>query len=363
MRTKLFLLSMLFTLLQSIEIHAEQGDQFPVKGLVADGKNVPLPGVTIVVKGTTLGTTTDVNGEYSISVPNANAVLVFSFIGFQSREIIVGERQTINVTLEESTTELDEMVVVGYGQQKKESIVAALSTIKATGLRQTPASNLGIALAGRLPGLTVLQRSGVPGGEAMEFYIRGRSTVNGQQPLTLVDGVERDFKALDPREIETISILKDASATAVYGVRGANGVIMITTRRGKAGKTVIDVTGEQSWQAPTRLPDMVSAYDYALLRNQVEQQNGREPIYSDYALERYRLGDKPELYPVRDFIGEFMRNASPMRRVNVNVSGGSDKMRYFTTVGYLYQEGIFKTAKFSEYDYDPQSKANRVNFR
>ena len=363
MRTKLFLLSMLFTLLQSIVIYAQQGDQLPVKGQVVDGQNISLPGVTIIIKGTTQGTTTDVNGEYSISVPNANAVLVFSFIGFQSQDVIVGERQTINVTLKELTTELDEMVVVGYGQQKKESVVAALSTIKATGLKQTPASNIGIALAGRLPGLTVLQRSGVPGGEAMEFYIRGRSTVNGQAPLTLVDGVERDFKALDPREIETISILKDASATAVYGVRGANGVIMITTRRGKVGKTVIDVTAENSWQAPTRLPDMVSAHDYALLRNQVETQNGRDPIYDNYALERYRLGDKPELYPVRDFINEFMRDASPMNRVNVNVSGGSNKMRYFTTVGYLYQEGIFKTEKFSEYDYDPQSKANRVNFR
>ena len=298
-----------------------------------------------------------------IAVPDANTVLVFSYIGFENQEITVGGRQTIHVTMKESVTELGEMVVIGYGEQRKESVVAALSTIEATGLKQTPASNLGIALAGRLPGLTVLQRSGVPGGEAMEFYIRGRSTVNGQQPLVVVDGVERDFKALDPREIETISILKDASATAVYGVRGANGVIMISTRRGKAGKTVIDITGENSWQAPTRLPDMVSSYDYAMLRNQVETQNGREPIYNDYALERYRLGDKPELYPVRDFVHEFMKEASPMQRVNINISGGSERMRYFTTVGYLYQEGIFKTEKFSEYDYDPQSKANRVNFR
>lgn len=364
MRTKLLLFFTLFSVLCSYVLLAEQNQQLSVSGIVTDRLNDPLPGVTIQIKGTGQGTVTDIDGKYNIVVPSGNAILVFSFIGYQTQEISVGQRQSIDVVLNEATTELEEMVVVGYGQQKKESVVAALSTISAVGLRQTPASNLGIALAGRLPGLTVLQRSGVPGGEAMDFYIRGRSTVNGQAPLTLVDGVERDFQALDPREVETITVLKDASATAVYGVRGANGVIIVTTRRGKAtSKPVIDITTEQSWQTPTRLPKMVSAYDYALLRNQVETQNNRQPIYDEYALEHYRLGDSPELYPVRNFVNEFIRDYSPMQRVNVNVNGGSEKMRYFTTVGYLHQEGIFKTEKFKEYDYDPQSKANRVNFR
>lgn len=364
MKTKLLLFFTLFSVLCSSTLLAKQTQQLSVSGVVTDKLNEPLPGVTIQIKGTGQGTVTDIDGKYNIVVPSGNATLIFSFIGYQTQEISVGQRQSIDVILNEATTELEEMVVVGYGQQKKESVVAALSTISAVGLRQTPASNLGIALAGRLPGLTVLQRSGVPGGEAMDFYIRGRSTVNGQAPLTLVDGVERDFQALDPREVETITVLKDASATAVYGVRGANGVIIVTTRRGKAtSKPVIDVTTEQSWQTPTRLPEMVSAYDYALLRNQVETQNNRQPIYDEYALERYRLGDSPELYPVRNFVNEFIRDYSPMQRVNVNVNGGSEKMRYFTTVGWLHQEGIFKTEKFKEYDYDPQSKANRVNFR
>lgn len=363
MKKTVFLFTILFAILQSFAAYAWEVNQLPVKGVVVDGKSIPLPGVNVYIKGTTQGTVTDAEGKYALSVPSTRTVLVFSFVGYQTQEITIGGQNTINVTLEELVTNLDEMVVVGYGQQKKASIVASLSTISATGLKQTPASNLGIALAGRLPGLTVLQRSGVPGGEAMEFYIRGRSTINGQQPLMLVDGVERDFTSIDPREVETISILKDASATAVYGVRGANGVIMINTRRGKSGKPVIDITTEQSWQAPTRLPKMVSAYDYALLRNQVETQNGHNPIYSNYALERYRLGDKKDLYPVRNFVDEFMKDAFPMQRVNVNVSGGTDKMRYFTTVGTLSQEGIFKTEKFSEYDYDPKSKANRVNFR
>jgi TonB-linked SusC/RagA family outer membrane protein len=364
MKAKFLLLSILIALLQSLSIYASQGNQLPVKGVVVDDQNKPLAGVTVQVKGTTLGTTTDKDGEYSISVADGKAVLVFSFIGFKSQEITVGDRQTIDVTMESSVTELAETVVVAYGTQKKESVVAAISTIKAIGiLQQTPASNIGIALAGRLPGLTVLQRSGAPGAEQMEFYIRGRSTTNEQRPLLMVDGVEREFSALDPHEIETISILKDASATAVYGVRGANGVIMVTTRRGAAGKPVIDVTMERSWQSPTRLPEMVSAYDYALLRNQVAAQNGAQPEYSDYALERYRLGDKPELYPVRNFVDEFTKKNFPMNRVNVNVGGGTEKMRYFTTVGYLYQEGLFPTQKFTEYNYDPESKASRANFR
>lgn len=363
MRDKQIFLLILLMSLFGYPMMAQQGNQLTVTGVVVDNQDVALPGVTVLIQNTSHGTITDANGRYTVSVPNERSILVYSFIGYQTVEEVVGNRRVIDITLQESVTELEEMVVVGYGEQKKESVVAAISTINATGLKQTPTSNLGVALAGRLPGLTVIQRSGVPGGESMEFYIRGRSTVNGQQPLTLVDGVERDFQALDPREVETITILKDASATAIYGVRGANGVIMVTTRRGKSGKPLIDVTMEQAWQSPTRLPDMVSAYDYALLRNQVETQNNREPIYNDYALERYRLGDHQELYPTRDFVNEFIRDYSPMQKVNVNISGGSEKMRYFTTVGYLYQEGVFETEKYKEYDYDPQSKANRVNFR
>lgn len=363
MRDKQIFLLILLMSLFGYPMMAQQGNQFTVTGVVVDNQNVALPGVTVLIQNTSHGSITDVDGRYTISVPNERSVLVYSFIGYQTVEEVVGNRRVIDITLQEALTELEEMVVIGYGQQKKESVVAAISTINATGLKQTPTSNLGVALAGRLPGLTVIQRSGVPGGESMEFYIRGRSTINGQQPLTLVDGVERDFQALDPREVESITVLKDASATAIYGVRGANGVIMVTTRRGKSGKPLIDVTMEQAWQSPTRLPDMVSAYDYALLRNQVETQNNREPIYNDYALERYRLGDQQALYPTRDFVNEFIRDYSPLQKMNVNISGGTDIMRYFTTVGYLYQEGVFETEKFQEYDYDPQSKANRVNFR
>ena len=337
--------------------------QNPVRGkLIDSASSSPISGATVNVLGTSVSVETDSDGGFSI-IAKQGDILAFSHVGFNPITVTVEGLDALIVRMLAVSQELSDVVVIGYGQQKKVSVVAAISTINAKGLLQTPASNIGIALAGRLPGLSVLQRSGVPGGEQLEFYIRGRSTVNGQQPLILVDGVQRDFMALDPREVESISILKDASATAVYGVRGANGVIMITTRRGHIGKPIIEVTMEQSWQSPTRLPKMTSAFDYAILRNQVETQNGRQPIYDDVALEHYRTGDFQELYPTRNFVKEFMKDAFPMRRTNVTVSGGSEKMRYFTTVGYLFQEGIFKTEKFSEYDYSPNSKANRANFR
>jgi TonB-linked SusC/RagA family outer membrane protein len=362
LKRKLFPLCILFFLLFSSTslVSFAQG---PITGkLVDSASSAPVSGATVNVLGSALSVRTNPEGEFSIAA-KLNETLSFSHVGYAPITVTVSGYEPIIVKMVADSKELSDVVVVGYGQQKKVSVVAAISTMKATGLLQTPASNIGIALAGRLPGLSVLQRSGVPGGEQMEFYIRGRSTINGQQPLILVDGVQRDFTALDPREVETISILKDASATAVYGVRGANGVIMVTTRRGHVGKPIIDVTMEQSWQSPTRLPEMTNAYDYAILRNQVETQNGRQPIYDDVALEHYRTGDFKELFPTRNYVKEFMRDAFPMRRANVNISGGSEKMRYFTTVGYLFQEGIFKTEKFSEYDYSPQSKANRVNFR
>ncbi|GAB3026075.1 TonB-dependent receptor [Niabella terrae] len=334
-----------------------------IQGVLLDSATAaPVSGASIALGGTDIVVVSDEAGLFKLDAV-VGQVLTISHVSYRTIDYTVSLDKSPVINMAATNGNLSDIVVVGYGKQKRASVVAAISQIDATGLKQTPAANLGIALAGRLPGLSVLQRSGVPGGEQMEFYIRGKSTVNGQQPLILVDGVERDFTALDPREVATISVLKDASATAVYGVRGANGVIMITTRRGQAGKAKIDITAEQSWQAPTRLPEMTNAYDYAVLRNQVEVQNGRQEIYTPEELEHYRTGDFKELYPVRDFIHEFMKDNFPMRRVNVNVSGGNERMRYFTTVGYLFQEGIFRTEKFDEYDYDPTSKANRVNFR
>lgn len=358
----LFLPALLVNFFLGISLALSAQNPTIVSGKVIDSSSMtPIAGATISISGTNTKAVTDADGQFTIE-SKVGQSLLFSHVGYESSAFTVNGYAPITLKVAPISKELTDVVVIGYGQQKKVSVVASIATMKATGLLQTPASNIGIALAGRLPGLTVLQRSGVPGSETIDFFIRGRSTTNEQKPLLMVDGVERDFSALDPHEIATISILKDASATAVYGVRGANGVIMVTTRRGHVGKPIIDVAVENSWQKPTRLPKMVSAYDYAVLRNQVAEQNGNPAEYSAYELDRYRLGDKRELYPVRDYVNEFTQTA-PMQRININVSGGTEKMRYFTTVGYLYQEGLFKTEKFDEYNFDPKSKASRVNFR
>lgn len=335
-----------------------------VHGLVEDQLENPLAGVTVKVKGKTAGAITDANGQFSLSALPDDS-LQFSYIGYQDKTVGIDGRLNLNITLLAKQGSLNEVVVVGYGEQKKASVTASISSVSATELVKSPVSNIELALAGRLPGLTVLQRSGEPGTNSIDLYLRGRSTLNDQHPLILVDGVERNFNDLDPHNIASISILKDASATAVYGVRGANGVILVTTKRGKAGKTQINVTVDHSIQTPTFLPKMVSAYDYALLSNQVAEQAGHPAPYSDYALERYKLGDQPEKYPVRNFMDEFTKDFAPMTKVNVNVSGGSSKMRYFTSVGYMMQQGLFvhKPEPIEKFNYDAENKTQRFNFR
>jgi len=206
-----------------------------ISGYVKDADGNPIPGANVIIKGTTTGTITDFNGYYEITVPRSdNNLLVFSFIGMESREEMIGDRTVIDVNLAESKIELDEVVIVAYGSQKKIAVTGAVSTIQTKDLQQSSSANLTNALAGRLSGLTAIQTSGQPGNDDARLYLRGAGTLNGQSPLILVDGVPRpDIASIDPNEVGSISILKDASATAVFGVRGANGVILITTSRGE----------------------------------------------------------------------------------------------------------------------------------
>ncbi len=318
-----------------------------------------LPGVSVQVKGTSLGTTTNAAGTYSLSVQKA-AILVFSSVGFVEREITVGDETTINVTLDPANQDMEQVVVVGYGQQKKASVVAAISTIRTKDIKQSPSANLSVTLAGRLPGLTSIQRTGEPGRDAIELFIRGRSTVNEQKPLLMVDGVEREFNSLDPNEIESVSILKDASATAIYGVRGANGVILVTTRRGVADKPEINFSSEYGLTDFTRFPKTVRAYDFALLRNQTLINGGGAPQYNQQDLDHYRTGDYPERYPDHDWYNEFTKDYAPQTRYNLNVSGGTKTVRYFVSAGYFNQQGLFKA---DQTEWDATTNLKRYNFR
>lgn len=337
-----------------------------IKGTVVDNEGEPLIGVT-VMSSSKVGVATDIDGNFVLNV-KLPTTLTVSYVGFKTKTIKVDRpTQTLNIEMELNTTSLDEVVVVGYGTQKKETLTGSVAAITAETIQQTAAANLTTALAGRLPGLTTLQTSGMPGADDVTMYLRGAATTNGQSPLILIDGVPRDdISAIDPNEVQSISILKDASATAVFGVRGANGVILVTTRRGESGKANVSVSANYSLQAFICKPTRIHSWEFAELRNQAYLNDGNDPDnmpYTDYMIEKYRDGSDPIFYPDRDVYNEYFKKWAPQTRVNVNVNGGNDKVKYFLNVGYMGQSGQLKNDNVKEMGYDPSFKSNRFNFR
>jgi TonB-linked SusC/RagA family outer membrane protein len=333
-----------------------------ISGRITDEDNIPLAGASVVSKGTGKGTSTDAEGRFSITANKGN-ILVLSNAGYKQQEVLVGNQTSIDIKLEVTNKDLGEVVVVGYGQQKKISVIGAISTIRTEEIKQSPAASLSVALTGRLPGLTVIQRSAEPGKDAIDLLIRGKGTYNSQAPLIIVDGIERsDFlNGLDPNEVEQVSILKDASATAVYGVRGANGVIIVTTRRGTTnGKTEINFSVEHALQNYTRIPQRTSSYDHAILSNELRANDGLAPVYTPYQLDRFRLQDMPELYPNINWYDLFIKKNTPQTRYNLNLRGGTKDFQYFVNAGYLSEDGLFKT---NQTNYDANSVLKRYNFR
>jgi TonB-linked SusC/RagA family outer membrane protein len=339
--------------------------QYRVSGVVEDENMVSLPGVSVYIKGTTIGTITDIKGSYSLSNVSKEAVLVFSFIGYATEERIIGAQTTINIKMTPNVVGLEEVVVVGYGTQKKVTVIGAVSTITSKTLVQSPASNISNALAGRLTGLTTVQNTGQPGKDDASLYIRGRSTWVNASPLYIVDGVEREtFTQVDANEVESISILKDASATAVYGVKGANGVIIITTKRGTEQKPVVSLSAQFGLQQPTRLPNYLQSYESALLRNESYLNDGYtadQLPFQPAALEAFRNHSDPYHYPDVDWYEETLINLAPQGQYNINVQGGTKTARYFLSTGYLYQDGLFNTENHT--DYNTNYRFDRFNFR
>lgn len=330
-------------------------------GKVTDASNHPMPGVTVIIDGTNSGTTTNANGEFKISV-NESSILRFSFIGYQEQQ--VRATSGMKITMEEDQTQVEEVVVIAYGAQSKVSVTGAISSISTEELKQSPAANLTSSLAGRLPGLTTIQSSGQPGAENFEIYLRGASTSNGTEPLILIDGVPQDdFSSIDPNEIANVSILKDASSTAVFGVRGANGVILITTKQGTKEKTRVNITAECGIQDFPYEIHQVDSWEFATLRNQALKNDGAFPEYSERQIGLFKDGSMPYVYPNTDWWDLIMKPVAPQQRYNINVSGGTDRVNYFVNAGYLNQGGMFNTEPKSELGYDPQYKLNRYNFR
>ena len=336
-----------------------QQDLITITGKVVDSDNISLPGVSILEKGTTNGTQTDIDGNYSIKVSSKNATLVFTFQGLKTVEKIVGDDKILDIQLLEDLNALDEVVVVGYGKQKKVSVVGAQSSVDVEELKQ-PVANVSTMLAGRISGLTGVQRSGLPGSNSADLWIRGISTFGSSSPLILVDGVERTLDDLNPIDIASFSILKDASATAVYGIRGANGVILVETRKGKVGKPQIMVDYNEGITAFTKVPDVVDGVTYMRLANEALTTRGQAPKYSEQTIQRTASKYDPLLYPDVDWLDAVYNKFGRNRQATVNVSGGAEAAKYYVSLGYYDEKGLFKTSDTESYDADTRFK--RYNF-
>lgn len=335
-----------------------------INGTVWDEQGNPLPGVNVVVKSSNTGATTDINGNYFLTVPGKSSVLTFSYIGFESKEVTVGGQININVNLKEISTGLNEVVVVGFGSQKRESIVGSITTIEPGLLQQSPTRALSNNLAGQLAGVIAVQRSGEPGADGSSFWIRGISSFqsSGRSPLVLVDGIERTLDDMDPAEIESFSVLKDAAASAVYGVRGANGVILINTKRGQLGKPNIDVHYEHGFTQPVKLPKFVNSADYLSLLDELQLDAGyTQPTYGSELIQQYRDNIDPDLYPNVNWLDAVTKDHATNQRANITVSGGSDILRYALVASYYGERGIFE--RDPSQTWDSSTKLNKYNMR
>lgn len=332
-----------------------------ITGVIVDDINEPVSGANVVEDKTTNGVSTDVNGTFRLNLTGKSDYFTVSFIGYKPLRVKVDGRASYKLKMEIDATELEDVVVVGYGTQKKASVVGAITQVKATDLQQASVPNLTNAIAGRVAGVITVMGSGKPGADDSKIYIRGQATTNSTDPLVLVDGIERDWKQIDPEDIESFSVLKDASATAVYGVRGANGVILITTKRGQVGKPIFNISVQSAIQQPIRTPQYLNSYGYATLMNEALTNDGKAREYTDEDLLHYQLHDSPYTHPDNDYYKDFVRDASLQYLINANASGGNDFMKYYISANILHQDGLYK--EFGNQDYNTNTQYDRYNFR
>ena len=343
---------------------AQQVNKKVVTGVVSDDMG-PVIGATVSVKGTTNGVVTDLDGNFKLTVP-VGATLVISFIGYEDKEIVYKGEPQLNVKLSENVTALEEVQVIAYGSAKKVTITGALSSVKSDEIMKSPVGSIANALSGKVPGLSSVQSSGQPGADDATIYVRGVGSLstNPSSPLCLVDGVERSFSQLDPNEVEDITVLKDASATAVFGVRGANGVILVTTKRGSEGKAKVSFSTSAALQLPTRIPDFANSYDYANAFNNAQLRDGvleENLTFTPEMLEAFRTHSNPIMYSDTDWTDMLIKNSAWQTQHNFNISGGSKRVKYFASLGIYTQDGLFNM--FDTGDYDSGFKYNRYNYR
>ena len=351
-----------------------------ITGKVLDENNQPMPGVTIIVDGTTNGTMTGSDGTFTLGGVPSGATVIVSCIGYTNQVLPEGKSNYV-VSLVPDSEMLEESLVVAFGQQKKLSVTGAISTVASADLRKTTSTRLDNALAGRVTGLTSMQSGGgQPGVDGATMYLRGAATTNGKSPLILVDGVERDnIRTIDMNEVESISVLKDASATALYGVQGANGVILIQTRKGQKGKAQLNISVDQGWTSFTKEPSRLHSWEYCELRNEALMNSGEKAAFSDETIAKFRnplLGLDPSspdydnqvairkaVYCDNDYYRMYLKSNTPQTRANANISGGTDFVNYFVNVGYIHQGGNLNTESPDYLGYDPQCYMNRLSLR
>lgn len=336
-----------------------QQNPISVVGTVKDVKGDPVIGANVTVVGTKQGTITDFDGNFSLNAP-LGAKVKISFIGYKDQVVTTKKGISLNIVLEEDAQTLGEVQVVAYGVQKKVSITGAISSMKGDDLLKTPVGSVSNILSGQITGISSVQYSGEPGADAADIYVRGIATWQDAKPLIQVDGVERDFSQIDPNEIESVTVLKDASATAVFGVRGANGVILITTKRGIEGKAKVSFSTSAGVNVRTKELDFANSYQYASYYNMMTGNDGGVPIFSDEQLIAFRDHTNPILYPDINWIDYCMNKAAFQSQHNMNISGGTDNMRYFVSAGMFTQNGMFK--QFNAQD-DFNFDYKRYNYR
>ncbi|MDR6944756.1 TonB-linked SusC/RagA family outer membrane protein [Mucilaginibacter pocheonensis] len=322
----------------------------PIKGKVIDkttGETVI--GASVKIKGSTIGTVTDINGNFTLNA-DPNAVLVITYIGYEQTEFPLNGQTSVTIRLQVNAKNLNEVIVVGYGTQKKTSSTAAVSTIQTTEIAKKPVVNLTNSLVGRASGLIITQGSGEPGFDGSNILIRGIGSTGGSSPLLIVDGVPRDFSRLDPNTIENISVLKDAAAVAPYGVAGANGVILVTTKKGKSGKPTLTYNGYYGIQNPTKVPTFVGSYEYALLRNEANANDGQPPAYTADDIQKFKDHSDPDGHPDGHPLQQIIQKNRPITYHNVTLAGGTDDIKYFAALGYTHQDGMWSTTYLDKYN-------------
>jgi TonB-linked SusC/RagA family outer membrane protein len=346
-------------------VEKEQLKPVTITGNVTDDKKLPLPGVTVLLKGTNTTAVTDINGNYKITVPDNKGTLVFSFIGFESSEVVLGENNVINVQLNGSNQNLNEVVVVGYGTQRKTSLTSSVSTVKGAELVKAPVPNITSSLAGRVAGISARPNGGVPGQDDPDIHVRGIGTIgNNSGALIVIDGIVRpNISEIDQNQIESVSVLKDAAAVAPYGLGGANGVILITTKHGKTGAPTLSLGAYYGFLRPTFPPNMLNAKDYMTLKNEADINSGLAPEFATDLISNYNNlhAQNPDKYPNSNAERELIKLNKPQQSYNLQLSGGTDRVQYYLGLNFLRQDGIYDPLSYNRYNYNAMVDINATS--